>query len=160
MDLFVRWKLVDSVKKQFEPFAKGFHTVIGGPLLRMFKPEELELLVTGSPKLDFDELRKYTKYADGYTKDSKTVKHFWEVVNQFSLEEKRRLLTFCTGSDRVPIKFSGVELVLIRGGPDSDRLPTAHTCFNYLILPDYATKEKLKERLLTAIKNCEGFGLK
>ena len=39
------------------------------------------------------------------------------------------------------------------------RLPTAHTCFNVLMLSEYPTKEKLKERLLTAIQNAEGFGL-
>jgi hypothetical protein len=46
-----------------------------------------------------------------------------------------------------------------RGGPDTDRLPTSHTCFNILLLPDYSSKEKLKERLAVAIENAQGFGL-
>ncbi len=29
---------------------------------------------------------------------------------------------------------------LQRSGPDSDRLPTSHTCFNVLLLPEYATQ--------------------
>jgi E3 ubiquitin-protein ligase HUWE1 len=41
----------------------------------------------------------------------------------------------------------------------SSRLPTAHTCFNQLDLPVYATMEELREKLLTAIKEgSEGFG--
>ena len=32
-------------------------------------------------------------------------------------------------------------------------------CFNYLLLPDYSSKEKLRSRLLTAIENSQGFGL-
>ncbi len=32
-------------------------------------------------------------------------------------------------------------------------------CFNYLLLPEYPTKAKLRERLSTAIQNCVGFGL-
>jgi hypothetical protein len=39
-------------------------------------------------------------------------------------------------------------------------LPTSHTCFNQLLLPEYKTKQKLKERLALAISNAEGFGLK
>ncbi|KAH3713552.1 hypothetical protein DPMN_073344 [Dreissena polymorpha] len=39
------------------------------------------------------------------------------------------------------------------------RLPTAHTCFNVLLLPDYQNKDKLKERLLKAITYSKGFGL-
>lgn len=39
------------------------------------------------------------------------------------------------------------------------RLPTSHTCFNVLLLPDYSTKSKLKERLLKAINYAKGFGM-
>ena len=52
-----------------------------------------------------------------------------------------------------------LSLVIQREGPDSDRLPSAHTCFNYLLLPEYASKEKLRSRLLTAIEHGQGFGL-
>lgn len=46
-----------------------------------------------------------------------------------------------------------------RAGPDSDLLPSVHTCFNHLLLPAYKTKEKLDERLHTAIQHSTGFGL-
>lgn len=46
-----------------------------------------------------------------------------------------------------------------RMGGDSDRLPTAHTCFNHLLLPAYTSKEVLQERLRTALEYAEGFGL-
>lgn len=39
------------------------------------------------------------------------------------------------------------------------RLPTSHTCFNVLLLPEYSTKEKLRERLLKAITYAKGFGM-
>lgn len=44
--------------------------------------------------------------------------------------------------------------------PGDDRLPTAHTCFNHLLLPAYSTLDKLKERLSFAITQSEGFGLR
>ena len=39
------------------------------------------------------------------------------------------------------------------------RLPTSHTCFNHLLLPEYASKEKLETKLRLAIAQSEGFGL-
>lgn len=44
-------------------------------------------------------------------------------------------------------------------GGDPDRLPTAHTCFNHLLLPPYTSKQVLAERLATALEHSEGFGL-
>jgi hypothetical protein len=39
------------------------------------------------------------------------------------------------------------------------RLCSAHTCFNQLDLPEYASREELQERLLFAIREgSEGFG--
>ena len=40
-----------------------------------------------------------------------------------------------------------------------DRLPTAHTCFNALMLCDYSSKAKLRERLTKAITHAKGFGM-
>ena len=40
-----------------------------------------------------------------------------------------------------------------------DSLPKAHTCFNQLVLPPYSSFAKLKERILFAVANSEGFEL-
>lgn len=77
-----------------------------------------------------------------------------------SVDEKKQLLQFATGSDRIPIGgMSKLHFIIARNGADSDKLPTAHTCFNVLLLPEYSTKEKLRERLLKAISYSKGFGL-
>jgi len=40
------------------------------------------------------------------------------------------------------------------------QLPTSHTCFSALLVPDYGGDyDKLAERLGRAIIECEGFGL-
>ena len=40
-----------------------------------------------------------------------------------------------------------------------DKLPSAHTCFNQLDLPEYPSEEVMKEKLLVSIKEgSEGFG--
>lgn len=56
--------------------------------------------------------------------------------------------------------FARQSLVISKNGGDSDRLPTAHTCFNHLLLPSYSSKAKLRDRLDLAIEQSEGFGLR
>ncbi|OQR93549.1 HECT E3 ubiquitin ligase [Thraustotheca clavata] len=157
---YVEYVTTTSVAEQYGAFHRGFHFVCGGDALKLFRSEELELLICGSPELDFEALQEAARYDDGFTEDSPCVQFFWNVVHAFSLEEKKQLLKFCTGSDRAPIRgLSSMVFVISRNGSDSDRLPTAHTCFNHLLLPDYSSQEKMQERLKLAISQSEGFGL-
>jgi ubiquitin-protein ligase E3 A len=67
---------------------------------------------------------------------------------------------FCTGSDRAPLKgLASLKFVIEKHGEEEFRLPSAHTCFNHLLLPAYKSKEVLEAKLLQAIENCHGFGL-
>lgn len=158
--LYTRHTLETSIERQFAAFARGFYRMCGGPVMQLFQPEELEQLVCGSPELDFVALEMATVYDDGYDSESPTVRDFWEVVHALPAEEKQGLLRFVTGSDRVPIKGLGsLPFVISRNGPDTDRLPTAHTCFNHLLLPQYESAEKLGRLLRLAIGNAVGFGL-
>ncbi|EQC25803.1 hypothetical protein SDRG_16351 [Saprolegnia diclina VS20] len=157
---YVEYVTTTSVAQQYGAFHRGFHFVCGGHALELFRPEELELLICGSPELDFEALEEVAHYDDGFSAESPSIQYFWSVVHAFSLDEKKALLKFCTGSDRAPIRgLSNMVFVISRNGPDSDRLPTAHTCFNHLLLPEYATREKMKDRLELAITQAEGFGL-
>ncbi|KAG7395958.1 putative E3 ubiquitin-protein ligase HTD2 [Phytophthora boehmeriae] len=159
--LYVDYVLNTSVARQYSAFHHGFHQVCNREVLSMFRWEELQLLVCGSSDLDFDALEEATHYEDGFTEDSNCIRDFWVIVHALPLEDKKKLLRFATGSDRVPIRgLSNLVFVISRNGPDSDRLPTAHTCFNHLLLPEYSSREKLKERLLLAINQAEGFGLR
>lgn len=160
VQLTVDYILTKSIAKQYNAFSNGFLMVCEGEPLKMFRYEELQLLVCGSPELDFKQLEDVTRYEDGFTAQSPVIVNFWEIVHEMTLEDKKKLLFFCTGSDRVPIKGLGhVSFTISKNGPDSDRLPTSHTCFNHLLLPEYATKEKLYKSLQVAIQNSKGFGM-
>ena len=50
-------------------------------------------------------------------------------------------------------------MTIQRAGPDTEALPTSHTCFNYLLLPEYSSAGKLRHKLKLAIENAVGFGL-
>lgn len=161
VDLYSDFLLNKSIERQFRAFKKGFEMVTDeSPLKLLFRPEEIELLVCGSRNFDFVELEKSTEYEGGYTSDSQIIKDFWSIVHSLPDESKRKLLEFTTGSDRVPVGgLSRLKLLITRHGSDSDRLPTSHTCFNVLLLPEYNSKEKLEERLLKAINYSKGFGM-
>ena len=134
--------------------------VYAGNALKLFKPEELELLVCGLPHLDFEALEAVTKYEGGYTESHVVVRYFWEAIHAMNIKEKKKFLFFSTGCDRAPLDGLGsMRFVIQKGGADSDRLPVAHTCFNTLILPEYSSRGKLQKKLMTAIENSEGFGL-
>eukprot|EP00871_Galdieria_phlegrea_P003686 jgi/Galph1/4318/GphlegSOOS_G2983.1 len=149
-----------SIHSQFDAFSKGFFWMLSGPALKIFRPDELEVLVCGQRHLDFEALERVTVYEGRFSQETPIVKWFWEIVHEMTLEEKLHLLSFVTGSDRAPVGGLGrLRFVIQRAGSDTDRLPTAHTCFNVLLLPEYSSKDKLRDRLLTAIKNAQGFGL-
>ncbi|XP_008291550.1 ubiquitin-protein ligase E3A-like [Stegastes partitus] len=161
VDLYVDYILNTSVERQFKAFKKGFLMVTNeSPLKYLFRPEEVELLICGSRKLDFEALEKTTEYDGGYSKDSQIIKDFWETIHSFGEEQKRLFLQFTTGTDRAPVGGLGkLKMIIAKNGSDTDRLPTSHTCFNALLLPEYSTKEKLRERLLKAITYAKGFGM-
>ncbi|KAL0272513.1 UNVERIFIED_CONTAM: hypothetical protein PYX00_005450 [Menopon gallinae] len=159
VDLYVDFILNKSVQQHFNAFHDGFHRVCGGKVLNLFHPHELMTLVVGNENYDWDEFERNAEYKNGYTKNDPTIKLFWKVFHELPLEEKKNFLLFLTGSDRIPIQ--GIKAIKIYIQPTSDDkyLPVAHTCFNLLDLPRYATKERLKYKLCQAIKQNQGFSL-
>ena len=159
VELYLDWFFNKSIEEYFKNFELGFYKLFDKKLSKILTPEELELTICGTQFLDFEELQKACKYED-FEKNSETIKIFWEILFDFTEEEKKKFLSFVTGCDRAPIDGLGkLPITVTYGGSDLTQLPTAHTCFNNLILPDYKDKEKMKKALLTAINYSEGFGL-
>lgn len=126
----------------------------------MLRTEEFQQIICGSQILDFYELEKSARYDDGYENSSETIKMFWKVLHKLNEEDKKKFLFFLTGCDKAPINgLKDLVITISRFGPDSDKLPCAHTCFNHLLLPDYQNIERLERNLLIAINNSKGFGL-
>ncbi|KAJ2799331.1 putative E3 ubiquitin-protein ligase, partial [Coemansia helicoidea] len=161
---YLQWVLNDAVAKQFDPFRRGFYYVCGSNALALFKPEEIELMVHGSGA-DWDprELRALTEY-DGFgsVPDAHPlVAWFWDALAEMPPPDRRCLLSFATGTDRMPMfAAERMRLKLALLGADHRRLPVAHTCFNQLGLWLYRSKAELQDRLQVAIHESEGFGLR
>ncbi|KAL8920075.1 MAG: hypothetical protein Q9208_006428 [Pyrenodesmia sp. 3 TL-2023] len=112
VELYVKYLLETSVSRQFEPFKRGFFSVCGGNALTLFRPEEIELLVRGSDEpLDVATLRAVAIY-DGWKQDERTSNEavpawFWDLFTEAAPNEQRTLLSFITGSDRLPAMGQG-----------------------------------------------------
>ncbi|KAM6067380.1 PREDICTED: probable E3 ubiquitin-protein ligase HERC4 isoform X2 [Chlamydotis macqueenii] len=160
VDAYVDYIFNKSVASLFNAFHAGFHKVCGGRVLQLFQPSELQAMVIGNTNYDWKELEKNTEYKGEYWADHPTIKIFWEVFHELSLEKKKQFLLFLTGSDRIPILgMKCLKLVIQPTGGGEGYLPVAHTCFNLLDLPKYTDKETLKSKLIQAIDHYEGFSL-
>lgn len=166
VDLYLNYLLNSSVAKQFEPFKRGFYTVCGGNALSLFRPEEIELLIRGSDEaLDVSALKAVAIY-DGWgsgnpVENDPVVRWFWSFFERVTPKEQRMLLSFITGSDRIPaMGATNLIIKVVCLGQDSNRFPVARTCFNQICLWRYKRREKLETLLWRAVTESEGFGLK
>lgn len=164
--LVVEYKLQGSIKEQLDSFMSGFYEIISKDLISIFDEQELELLISGLPDIDVDDWRHNSTYTN-YTTNSTVIQWFWRAVKSFDKEQKAKLLQFVTGTSKVPLQgFSALVGVngkqkfnIYRDYNSTDRLPSAHTCFNQLDLPAYESYEQLRESLLLAItEGHQGFG--
>ncbi|GIJ81976.1 hypothetical protein Asppvi_000479 [Aspergillus pseudoviridinutans] len=154
----VDYRLVKSVKDQLDNFLKGFHEIIPPDLISIFNEQELELLISGLPEIDVDDWKANTEYHN-YSASSPQIQWFWRAVRSFDKEERAKLLQFVTGTSKVPLNgfkelegMNGVSKFNIhRDYGNKDRLPSSHTCFNQLDLPEYESYETLRQRLYTAM---------
>ncbi|XP_071997990.1 E3 ubiquitin-protein ligase HACE1 isoform X3 [Engystomops pustulosus] len=132
VQLVTELRMTRAIQPQINGFLQGFHMFIPPSLIQLF--DEFELW-------------------------------FWEVVQELTQEERVLLLQFVTGSSRVPhggfayiMGGSGLQNFTIAAVPyTSNLLPTSSTCINMLKLPEYPSKEILKDRLLVAL-HCGSYG--
>ncbi|MCJ8734539.1 hypothetical protein PDJAM_G00236330 [Pangasius djambal] len=129
ISLLTDWRFSRGVEEQTKAFLDGFNEVVPLEWLRYFDEKELE------------------------------------VVKEMDNEKRIRLLQFVTGTCRLPV--GGFSELIGSNGPQKfciDKvgketwLPRSHTCFNRLDLPPYKNLEQLREKLLFAIEETEGFG--
>ncbi|CAK7265408.1 hypothetical protein SEPCBS119000_001496 [Sporothrix epigloea] len=150
-----------SVRPQYEAFARGFRKCLHPKSLKLLTPALLQSLLEGEQQIDMDELQQYTRYV-GWDASHKTVRDFWSIVSKFDDAMKRKLLEFVTASDRMPVGGAKtMQFVLQRNGEEGavgGHLPTAYTCYGIMLLPEYPSRQVLKERLAMALENSEGFG--
>ncbi|XP_069819280.1 E3 ubiquitin-protein ligase NEDD4-like isoform X3 [Dendropsophus ebraccatus] len=164
IDLVIQWRFVNRVQKQMNAFLEGFTELIPIDLIKIFDENELELLMCGLGDVDVNDWRQHTLYKNGYCPNHPVIQWYWKAVLLMDAEKRIRLLQFVTGTSRVPMNgfaelygSNGPQLFTIEQWGSPDKLPRAHTCFNRLDLPPYDSFEDLREKLLMAVENAQGF---
>lgn len=164
--LVCQLKMCGSIRQQLNAFLEGFYDIIPKRLISIFNEQELELLISGLPNVDIEDLKANTEYHK-YQANSIQIQWFWRALRSFDQADRAKFLQFVTGTSKVPLQgFAALEgmngtqkFQIHRDDRSTDRLPSAHTCFNQLDLPVYKTYDKLRSSLLKAIHECsEGFG--
>ncbi|XP_032304344.1 LOW QUALITY PROTEIN: E3 ubiquitin-protein ligase Itchy-like [Coturnix japonica] len=115
-------------------------------------------------EIDLNDWQRNTIYQRD-TRSSRQILWFWQFVKEIDNEKRMRLLQFVTGTCRLPV--GGFADLMGSNGPQKfctekvgkeNWLPRSQTCFNHLDLLAYKNYEQLKEKLLFAIEETEGFG--
>ncbi|XP_061569598.1 ubiquitin-protein ligase E3C [Cololabis saira] len=161
--LVADYRLNKQIRSHCLAFRQGLANVVNLEWLRMFDQQEIQVLISGAhvPIL-LDDLKNFTNYSGGYTASHPVITIFWEVVDGFTEEEKRKLLKFVTSCSRPPLlgfKELHPAFCIHNGGSDLERLPTASTCMNLLKLPEFCDQHSMRNKLLYAIESSAGFEL-
>jgi E3 ubiquitin-protein ligase TRIP12 len=153
--------LVEGPAPMMKAILAGFNEVSDPRRLRIFSPDEMDGIIIGSAtQWTYEHILSSIKCDHGYTNDSRAVQFFVEVLAEMSVEEQRQFLFFVSGTPRLPIGgFQGLQprLTVVRKDGEcfarpEDYLPSVMTCANYVKLPDYPTKEMLRQKLLQAVQ--------
>ncbi|XP_062315854.1 E3 ubiquitin-protein ligase Itchy-like [Osmerus eperlanus] len=162
--LVAEWRLSRGVEEQTQAFFEGFNEVLPQQYLQYFDAKELEVMLCGMQEIDLADWQRNTIYRH-YARSSKQILWFWQLIKEMDNEKRMRLLQFVTGTCRLPV--GGFADLMGSNGPQKfciekvgkeNWLPRSHTCFNRLDLPPYKSYEQLKEKLMFAIEETEGFG--
>ncbi|XP_016962407.3 E3 ubiquitin-protein ligase TRIP12 isoform X6 [Drosophila biarmipes] len=164
ISLVTYWFLIEGVQKQFEALREGFDSVFPIQRLRMFYPEELECVFCGSAseqqqsRWETKMLQDSCRTDHGFHQESQAIQFLYEILASYNRDEQRAFLQFVTGSPRLPtggFKALTPPLTIVRKTLDgnqnpNDYLPSVMTCVNYLKLPDYSSREVMRQKLKVA----------
>jgi len=88
-------------KQQLAAIRLGMSQVIPAGVLTLFTDAEMERLLCGRATIDVAMLKRHTEYS-GLTGDEPHVGYFWQVLEEFGQEERRRFIKFAWGQERLP----------------------------------------------------------
>lgn len=133
-------KMTGAIRKQLHAFLEGFYEIIPKRLISIFNEQETELLLSGLPNIDIDDLKSNTEYHK-YQSTSLQIQWFWRALRSFDQADRAKFLQFVTGTSKVPLQgFASLEgmngtqkFQIHRDDRSTDRLPSAHTWYVYLL---------------------------
>merc|ERR1712007_359373 len=128
--------------------------------------QDMKMMLGGCDRIDVQDWKSASDYPEGQVSQ-----WFFEVLEEFDGERRAQMLNFVTGRLTVPsLGFNWLEPPFTIHATCRCRestavhkcphLPQAHTCFHYLDLPLYNSKELLRTKLLMALSGTRGFQIR
>ncbi|XP_071494685.1 probable E3 ubiquitin-protein ligase HERC4 [Diadema antillarum] len=157
-----------TAEEQVQAFKSGFMEVTPVKFIqRLFKWQELRGLFHGG-EYDWMAFEESFQYEQGYTREHRVIKMFWDVFHCLQEDEKKKFFRFFTGATHVPVGGFGVigprmwpmgGVKNCHGQLPEKMFPEVNTCQGYAVLhlPMYRRKEHLEFRLKEALNITKGF---
>jgi E3 ubiquitin-protein ligase TRIP12 len=150
-------------------FARGFSAAVPWDATRVFTGEELQALLVGNDVEPFtmENLKATVRVQHGYEPDSPQIQWLFEVLVELDPGQRQLFVQFLTGTKFIPrggLAALSPRLTIARSltatEPGVDvTLPSVSTCAQYLKIPEYSSREILRERFMLAISvGNTGFG--
>jgi len=155
-----------GASKSMKSFIDGFREVCPANWAGMLDPIPLVLRIEGTQDIQIDDWKKNirVKHELENALVQRTLTLFWKIVEEFSIENRAKLLSFVTGCSRVPP--GGFSCLLPQFTlsflpfPNNQRqnqerqypLPVSHSCFSTLELVCFQDEEVFREKLLHSIQ--------
>jgi hypothetical protein len=143
-------------------FSCGFGKIIAPSVVRsLFTADEILQSCGGHSDAGYftrEALQEVIHPAHGYTWSSPQLGWLVDALSTLVTEDQQHFVEFLTGSKMLPAggwQNMGKPITVVRKdfeGSNQLTLPTCSTCFLYLKLPPYASKETLVSCLLTAVR--------
>ena len=143
-----------EMKRQLDWLRNGVRQFFPANAMVLLSPWELELIVCGDNAVPVSELKKHCKY----NKHDVLSEWLWQVLEEFSPEERMLFIKFATGRMGLPPAgsrwHSDLSIVWVPSNIKNDAdmpLPTAVTCLSAIRIPRYTTKEWMAKKIRAAI---------
>jgi hypothetical protein len=88
-------------KRQMDSIRKGICEIIPESVLSVISWDHLEQLVCGQNDIDIEMLQRHTEYS-GIDSSAPHIKNFWQVLREFSAEQRCKFVEFAYGQSRIP----------------------------------------------------------
>eukprot|EP00742_Colponemidia_sp_Colp-10_P004809 GILJ01005133.1.p1 GENE.GILJ01005133.1~~GILJ01005133.1.p1 ORF type:complete len:1085 (+),score=158.91 GILJ01005133.1:437-3256(+) len=157
------YRMNTQIRTQCDAFLRGLRDLIPLNWLKMFTPDEIQLLLAGfSSSFDVEDLKRNCTFGSGYHETDAPIQMLWEVLESFDDKQRADFLMFTTSCSRAPLLgfkdlYPRFCVLRVNIRDDSERLPTSSTCVNTLKLPTYSSAAVMREKLLYAISSGAGF---
>ena len=111
--LISHYRLNTQLREQSAAFVSGLQDVINPRWLRLFSQTELRVLVGGTERpIDVEDLRINAVYG-GIDESSATCNYFWQVLKEFTPEQRRAFVRFVTSADKARTHCISIAILVV-----------------------------------------------